>query len=753
MKVKRYLFGIGALVLLLLTLGGLLPRPVEALDRDVTRTVMRAAVQIWAVEEDNNGRLMSKWSGSGTIISADGLILTNCHVAMPRAMWDYPEFDYDFLVIAMTIRSDETPVPTYIAQVLQYDPYLDLAVIQISHMLDGSEVDPQDLNLTYLEVGDSDELELGDGLAIFGYPGIGGSTITLTTGNVSGFSPEAGVEGRAWIKTDATIAGGNSGGTAILDDGTLIGVPTEGGYGGAGIDEFADCRRLADTNGDGVVDENDSCIPMGGFINALRPVNLAKPLIKAASSGLGPQQPPKPDKPVQPSGEASMGRVVFSPAVNEYDQPITVLDVFPSGSGEIYMVFDYEGFEDGVSWQPILVYEGEVYDNIWGLASWNGGAEGTWWISIYNDPLPDGEYEFVLNYGGEELGSATVQVGGASSDDPVFYDIHFLYQGEEYGYVLPAGINEIAAELDYDNVSSNTNWSHVWYHEGREVAGGDGRALSGSSGTTSLLLNTDSGSLPKGFYRLDVYVGDRLAATSDFIIAGEESGDVGSGSVFGPITFAEGEGRNGEPVNPASEFDSGLNDLYAFFDYQGMQDGWQWTRRWYLDGELVVDTDNTWEAGEEGEDFWVSVYSEDGLPDGTYILELLVEGEFIQDGGCVIGEGSTPPPITPDPTDGVEMYGYIFDADTGNGIPGAMILFLQPGITVDEFQWIEEEVYALGEADRDGYYELSAPLVRGETYSVVAGAQGYNMIAEDGITIPEDLESPFQLDVDLQAAQ
>ena len=66
------------------------------------------------------------------------------------------------------------------------------------------------MNLPAIVLGDSEELRLGERISIFGYPGIGGETVTFTSGNVSGFSNEKGVrDKRAWIKTDATIAGGN----------------------------------------------------------------------------------------------------------------------------------------------------------------------------------------------------------------------------------------------------------------------------------------------------------------------------------------------------------------------------------------------------------------------------------------------------------------------------------------------------------------------------------------------------------------
>ena len=101
----------------------------------------------------------------------------------------------------------------------------------------------------------------------------------------------------------------------------------------------------------------------------------------------------------------------------------------------------------------------------------------------------------------------------------------------------------------------------------------------------------------------------------------------------------------------------------------------------------------------------------------------------------------------------VEIYGWITDADTGQGIPGALFLVLLPGITVDDFEWSEEELAAAGEADLDGYFELSAPLVRGESYSLIVGATGYDMISEDDVTVGEDVESPLEVEFELQQAQ
>lgn len=240
--------------------------------------LFKSVVQISALYSENND-LQVGWTGSGSIISPDGFILTNAHVVLPDK-----NFPIDALGVSITEREDQPPVKMYYAEVIQADEALDIAVIRITKDIDENPVDPASLNLPFVTVGDADTLHLGDLITILGYPGIGGETVTLTSGEVSGFTSEEDRGDRAFIKTSATIAGGNSGGLAADVDGKLIGIPTQLGYGGE--DQFVDCRTLADTNRDGVVDDRDSCVPTGGFINALRPINLALPMIEAAKQGV-----------------------------------------------------------------------------------------------------------------------------------------------------------------------------------------------------------------------------------------------------------------------------------------------------------------------------------------------------------------------------------------------------------------------------------------------------------------------------------
>ena len=237
-----------------------------------------ALVQIKAMVEVD-GKEQLGWSGSGAILTPDGLILTSAHVVLSDRFYTVKE-----LIVALTVAQDQPAVDTYTASIVQADSAADLALIRPRTNLQGVPLVPGSLNLPAVSLGNSDALNLGDELTVLGYPAIGGETITLTRGVVSGFTADEVFGSRAFIKTNAVIVGGNSGGMALNQAGELVGVPTLIGSGDVQTGVI-DCRTLADTNRDGLIDEQDSCVPTGGFINAMRPVALAQPLIEAAKRG------------------------------------------------------------------------------------------------------------------------------------------------------------------------------------------------------------------------------------------------------------------------------------------------------------------------------------------------------------------------------------------------------------------------------------------------------------------------------------
>lgn len=153
--------------------------------------------------------------GSGVILSADGIVVSNFHVVG------------DATEINVVLRDRRE----FSARVLLADEESDLAIMQIDDV-DG---------LPFLEMRNSDEVEVGELALAIGNPfGVGQ---TVSSGIISGLarSGVAGDGGRGYfLQTDAPINPGNSGGALVDVNGDLIGVNTSiltrsGGSNGIGF--------------------------------------------------------------------------------------------------------------------------------------------------------------------------------------------------------------------------------------------------------------------------------------------------------------------------------------------------------------------------------------------------------------------------------------------------------------------------------------------------------------------------------------
>lgn len=143
--------------------------------------------------------------GSGFIVSADGYVVTNKHVVSDK------QAEY-----SITLNNGKK----YDARVLARDALLDIAILKI----DG-------YNFAYLELGDSDNLELGQSVIAIGNA-LGEFKNTISTGIISGLSRKVTAgDGRGMtelldkvIQTDAAINPGNSGGPLLNLEGKVVGV-------------------------------------------------------------------------------------------------------------------------------------------------------------------------------------------------------------------------------------------------------------------------------------------------------------------------------------------------------------------------------------------------------------------------------------------------------------------------------------------------------------------------------------------------
>lgn len=237
--------------------------------------------------------------------------------------------------------------------------------------------------------------------------------------------------------------------------------------------------------------------------------------------------------------------------------------------------------------------------------------------------------------------------------------------------------------------------------------------------------------------------------------ANNQSKPSGKGT-FGELVFGAGFDDNTGVTGEASSFASGQKEVHAGLPYESMRDGTAWGYTWQYAGQDVTgDTELEWEYGQSGI-LDLSLSGKKGLTDGEYNLQVYLRGDLVQEAGFTVGKkpaNNRPPQKPLKPADaGVTLTGKIIDHSTRRAIQGAIIVFLNPGAYVDDFDADNsdgktETVYAYGVTDAKGVYTLNKPLPRGETYTVIVGAKGYTRIAEDdALEITRDDPAMIELD-------
>ena len=206
---KKFAF----VTLALAALAGLVSTPARAITEcrqsaaDLFEAKSPAVVLITALTINPYRRddRIQQGTGSGFIIDAQGLVMTNSHVV------------FGAQVLSVTL-DDGTVLP---AKLLGADPIYDLAVLQIPRPNQGS--------LPILEFGDSDDVRPGEEIVAIGNPL--GLDQTITTGIVSALNRILPERPRllSWpmIQTDAAINPGNSGGPILNLCGKVIGIASQ----------------------------------------------------------------------------------------------------------------------------------------------------------------------------------------------------------------------------------------------------------------------------------------------------------------------------------------------------------------------------------------------------------------------------------------------------------------------------------------------------------------------------------------------
>jgi hypothetical protein len=705
--------------------------------------IRRATVYIMQTQEIG-GRPIITCVGSGTIVHRDGLIATNAHNTVANI--DCPG---DRLVIALSIRPDEPPIPTYYADVVQSNEGLDLALLRITHELSGRLVEPGTLSLPFVDLGDSSRVLLDDTITVVGYPNIGGDPVANYRGTIVGFVAEPSGGERSWIKTDATITGIMTGGGVYDQEGRLIGIPTT-----VPVTPFSagnTCVPLEDTNNDNLINSNDRCIPIGGFINALRPSNFVLPLLRGASLGISVEKLQLPEFLFDTGNEPRFSRLFISPAATE-GMPTNVVFSLPTGTTSLYLFFDYSNMTQNTIYELRVTID-NIPNSTFSLAPvrWSGGTNGLWYIGGSGQVWPNGIYEFTLFINGLVSDSYSIIIGVQEQDAPNFRNIIFgIEDGDNiYGtaYVLPVG-NIANARFVHQNMVDGTVWTERWYHNDALLRHNQENWVNDDRNTKTIRIETDDGSpLPAGRYRLELYIENRLAATADFTIAGVREGAFPR--VFNNLHFTTA----GSPAEAAgntavNNFSNTVRDIYALFDWEQIAPSTLWRMRWSVDDVMFYEQIVPWNSPEVGFNFLSRLSGENGIPDGTYKLDLFINTVLLGTAEAQVGIGQLPIDRFSQSI-GVQLNGRIVDAETREGLPGVTFILISEDFSVEEFEWNQEQVYAMATTDRYGNFQLDRLMEYGKPYSMIVQADGYLPVKRDGVEVDENDSNPLTVSIPL----
>ena len=210
------------------------------------------------------GRLEPVSAGSGVVVTGDGAVLTAFHVLHDEDR----ERLHDLVVIGRPERFRGEPqlVCAGYPERGEHDRDRDLAIVRCEVDLSGRSVVAADWPT--IPAAPGEQPELGATVRVLGYPGQGNGPLVVNHGTVLAWTGSDGAPGKTFVRTDALIVPGISGGPVIDERDRLIGIASG----------FRDRARVDPQTGEG-----RDLDPIGLF----RPIGHAAELLAAAARGPG----------------------------------------------------------------------------------------------------------------------------------------------------------------------------------------------------------------------------------------------------------------------------------------------------------------------------------------------------------------------------------------------------------------------------------------------------------------------------------
>ncbi|MDP1820232.1 MAG: trypsin-like peptidase domain-containing protein [Acidimicrobiales bacterium] len=277
---------------------------------DIGGIIAKVQPSVVAIEtSQTTSRGVFSGAGSGIVLSADGLVLTNAHVIG----------NLGEITVVLADGSDHP------ATLVGASPEDDLAVVQVEGVS----------GLTPAELGSSDDLQVGEEVIAIGNALNLGDKPSVTRGIVSAVDRDLaaqGVELEGLIQTDAAINPGNSGGPLVNASGQVVGVNTA---------IVADAQNL-------------------GFSIA---IDQARPIIDQLESGEGAVNPDQAFLGVQTTDVAELSEDLRARFSVEADSGALVTEVVPGSAadaaglelGDVIVEIDGEDVEGSADVRDLII--------------------------------------------------------------------------------------------------------------------------------------------------------------------------------------------------------------------------------------------------------------------------------------------------------------------------------------------------------------------------------------------------------------
>ncbi len=256
----------------------------------VKEKVREAINSIGLVLVRDNSKEKLRPRGSGVVVRGNAIIATNYHVIQNSQTGElYPEIFFE-----LNKNDSKGDIERYRLITVIINKEQDLALLQVVKE-NKDEKDQALISLPTITI-ENNPVELLDDIVIIGYPEKGGKSVTVNTGIVEGKDLL-----EEWIKTDARLIRGNSGGAAVNGNGKLIGIPTK---------ILVDSQEV-DKDGDGFPDITQSY----GAVGFLRPahliISMLEQLDKNSLASNNPNPPPNTIQQVVPVNLVTVQGIVI----------------------------------------------------------------------------------------------------------------------------------------------------------------------------------------------------------------------------------------------------------------------------------------------------------------------------------------------------------------------------------------------------------------------------------------------------------